>query len=61
MKKAYQIINRGGISVFPTDTVYGIGCNPYNKKSVEKIYEIKSRDTTKTTFQFLAYSKENGS
>ena len=31
IEKAYQIINQGGIAVFPTDTVYGIGCNPYNK------------------------------
>jgi len=55
--KASQIINQGGIAIFPTDTVYGIGCDPYNKKSVEKIYEIKSRDITKLV-PVLAYSKE---
>ena len=37
IEKAFQIINRGGIAVFPTDTVYGIGCDPYNKDSVRKI------------------------
>ncbi len=57
IEKASQIINRGGISVFPTDTVYGIGCNPYNKDSVKKIYEIKSRDISKP-FPVLVYSKE---
>ena len=31
IEKASQIINEGGIVVYPTDTVYGIGCNPYNK------------------------------
>ncbi len=57
IEKASQIINHGGIAVFPTDTVYGIGCNPYNKDSVRKIYEIKSRDISKP-FPVLVYSKE---
>ncbi len=57
IEKASQIINQGGIVVFPTDTVYGIGCNPYNKDSVRKIYEIKSRDISKP-FPVLVYSKE---
>ncbi len=57
IEKASQIINQGGIAVFPTDTVYGIGCNPYNKDSVRKIYEIKSRDISKP-FPVLVYSKE---
>jgi L-threonylcarbamoyladenylate synthase len=30
IQKASQIISEGGIVVFPTDTVYGIGCDPYN-------------------------------
>ena len=57
LKRHLKIINEGGIAIFPTDTVYGIGCDPYNKKSVEKIYEIKSRDATKL-FPVLTYSKE---
>jgi L-threonylcarbamoyladenylate synthase len=57
IEKANQIIKRGGIVIFPTDTVYGIGCDPYNEKSVEKIYEIKSRDIMKPV-PVLAYSIE---
>ncbi|MCH7876976.1 MAG: threonylcarbamoyl-AMP synthase [Thaumarchaeota archaeon] len=57
IEKASQIINQGGIAVFPTDTVYGIGCNPYNKDSVKKICEIKSRDISKP-FPVLVYSKD---
>ena len=57
IKKASQIINEGGIVVFPTDTVYGIGCNPYNINAVKKIYKIKSRDMSKS-FPVLVYSKE---
>lgn len=57
IQKASQIINKGGIVIFPTDTVYGIGCDPYNKESVKKIYDIKSRDISKPV-PVLAYSKE---
>ena len=55
IEKASQVVKNGGIVVFPTDTVYGIGCDPYNKKSVEKIYQIKQRPKTKP-FPILAYS-----
>ena len=55
IKKTSQIIKEGGIVVFPTDTVYGIGCNPYNEKAVKKIYEIKSREKIKA-LPVLAYS-----
>lgn len=57
IEKASQIVSQGGIVVFPTDTVYGIGCNPYNKDAVKKIYKIKSRDFSKP-FPLLVYSKE---
>ncbi len=57
IEKASEIINEGGIVIFPTDTVYGIGCNPYNKESVEKIYKIKSRDIMKL-LPVLTYSIE---
>ena len=57
IEQASKIIEDGGIVVFPTDTVYGIGCNPYNKESAKKVYEIKSRDFTKP-FPVLVYSKE---
>ena len=57
IERATQVINHGGIAIFPTDTVYGIGCNPYNIDSVRKIYEIKSRDIS-IPLPILAYSKE---
>jgi L-threonylcarbamoyladenylate synthase len=40
-------LNDGGIIVFPTDTVYGIGCNPYYDESVERIFQIKDRSEDK--------------
>ena len=55
IEKTFQVIKDGGIAIFPTDTVYGIGCNPYNANAVKKIYEIKSREKTKS-LPVLAYS-----
>ncbi|HJM79142.1 MAG TPA: L-threonylcarbamoyladenylate synthase [Nitrosopumilus sp.] len=55
IKKTFEIIEKGGIVIFPTDTVYGIGCNPYNINSINKIYEIKSRSEIKS-LPVLAYS-----
>lgn len=55
--KASEVIKTGGIVVFPTDTVYGIGCNPYNKEAIQRIYKIKSREISKS-FPILAFSKE---
>jgi L-threonylcarbamoyladenylate synthase len=41
--KCKEIIKNGGIIVYPTDTIYGLGCDPYNKKAVERIFKIKKR------------------
>jgi L-threonylcarbamoyladenylate synthase len=57
IKSAYDSIKKGGVVVFPTDTVYGIGCDPYNQSAINKIYKIKGRDKTKQ-LPVLAYSKK---
>ena len=52
MQQLYQarkILLQGGIVIFPTDTVFGIGCLMNFPKSIEKLYEIKKRDTNKPT------------
>ena len=56
IKLAIESIKNGGVVIFPTDTVYGIGCNPYNEDAVERIYELKNRDCTKP-LPILGYSK----
>jgi len=57
IKAAYDAIKKGGVVAFPTDTVYGIGCDPYNKDAINKIYNIKGREKTKQ-LPVLAYSKK---
>ena len=44
---ASDIIKNGGVVIYPTEGIYGIGCDPYNKHSVEKIFQIKGRDYDK--------------
>ena len=47
LQMAAQIINAGGVIVVPTDTVYGVACDPFNEAAVAKIYELKRRPRTK--------------
>lgn len=47
LNKAIEIINNDGVVIFPTDTVYGIGCNCYSEKAINKIFDIKGRDYNK--------------
>ena len=56
MDKILEVYEKGGIIVFPTDTVYGIGCNPFNKNSISKIYDLKKRSGEKK-FPILGFSK----
>jgi tRNA threonylcarbamoyl adenosine modification protein (Sua5/YciO/YrdC/YwlC family) len=44
IRKAVAILKNGGIIIYPTDTVYGMGCDLFNKKGIERIYEIQRRD-----------------
>ncbi|MBD3282189.1 MAG: threonylcarbamoyl-AMP synthase, partial [Candidatus Portnoybacteria bacterium] len=47
IKKAVQILKQGGIIAYPTETVYGIGADIYNKQAIERIYKTKGRDFKK--------------
>ena len=46
--KAYEIIKEGGIILYPTDTVWGIGCDATNPTAVAKIYKLKKRAETQS-------------
>ena len=47
IKKAIQCMRKGGVILYPTDTVWGIGCDATNKEAVAKVYSIKQRDDSK--------------
>ena len=57
INKIVNAYENGQIIAYPTDTVYGIGCNPFNKDSVSKIYDIKNREGEKR-FPILGFSKK---
>ena len=42
INKAVEVLKKGGVIIYPTDTVYGIGCNIFNKEALQKIKDIKN-------------------
>ena len=50
---AYEIIKNGGIILYPTDTVWGIGCDATNEVAVKRIYALKKREETKSMIALL--------
>ena len=48
MNKALEILRNGGIILYPTDTVWGIGCDATNPEAVAKVYAIKKREDSKS-------------
>ena len=53
IKKALEVLKTGGLILYPTDTLWGIGCDAKNEKAVEKIYKIKKRDDRKSMLILL--------
>jgi len=51
--KALKVIQEGGIILYPTDTVWGIGCDATNNEAVKKIYKLKQRDAAKSMIILL--------
>lgn len=47
IKNAVETMRRGGVILYPTDTVWGIGCDATNAEAVKRVYEIKQRDDSK--------------
>ena len=47
IRQAVEVMRRGGVILYPTDTVWGIGCDATNAEAVARIYRIKQRDDPK--------------
>lgn len=54
IKKAIEVLNAGGIILYPTDTIWGIGCDATNENAVQKIYELKQRTESKSMIVLVA-------
>ncbi|OFX58349.1 MAG: threonylcarbamoyl-AMP synthase [Bacteroidetes bacterium GWA2_30_7] len=55
INKIVDLLKRGGIIIYPTDTVYGLGCDINNPKAVEQIARIKGIKLEKANFSFICY------
>lgn len=47
IKNAVEVLKKGGVILYPTDTVWGIGCDATNPEAVARVYKIKNRDDSK--------------
>ena len=47
IRKACEVMNKGGVILYPTDTIWGIGCDATNEEAVKRVYEIKKRADSK--------------
>ena len=53
LQQALQVLRNGGIIVYPTDTVWGIGCDATNAEAVKRIYQLKQREDSKSMLVLL--------
>ena len=53
IKQIVNVLKNGGLIIYPTDTVYGLGCDIFNHKAIEKLAKIKGLDYKKAHFSFI--------
>lgn len=54
INKAYQVLKRGGIILYPTDTIWGIGCDATNYDAIQRIYKLKQRTESKSMISLVS-------
>ena len=54
-----ECLKKGGVIIYPTDTVYGLGCDIYNRKAVERICKIKGIKPKEANFSFICSDLSN--
>lgn len=55
IEQVADVLRKGGIIIYPTDTVYGLGCDITNQKAIEKIARIRNIKPEKANFSFICY------
>lgn len=59
IKKVVEVLKNGGLVIYPTDTVYGLGCDITNSRALEKLAKIKGVKLEKANFSFICSSLSN--
>ncbi|QQT24229.1 MULTISPECIES: L-threonylcarbamoyladenylate synthase [Sphingobacterium] len=55
IQQVVDVLKRGGVIIYPTDTVYGIGCDITNHKAIERVCEIRGLKVDKANLSFICY------
>jgi len=55
IRQIVEILKQGGIIIYPTDTIYGLGCDIYQHKAIERICRIKNVQPSKANLSFVCY------
>lgn len=55
IEQAVDVLKKGGVIIYPTDTVYGIGCDITNQKAIERVCKIRSLKPEKSNLSFICY------
>lgn len=58
IKKCIEVLQAGGTILYPTDTVWGIGCDATNAEAIKKVYELKKRDDSKALIVLVAGERD---
>lgn len=58
IENCLEVLRNGGVILYPTDTVWGLGCDATNESAVEKIYRIKRRNEEKSMIILLAHEED---
>ncbi|TXD82346.1 threonylcarbamoyl-AMP synthase [Subsaximicrobium wynnwilliamsii] len=59
IRKVVEVLRNGGLIIYPTDTVYGLGCDINNMKALEKVARIKGVKLEKSNFSFICHDLSN--
>jgi L-threonylcarbamoyladenylate synthase len=58
LKENIEILKKGGVGVIPTDTIYGIACRAFDKKALDRLFQIKGRDENKPPVVLISSIKD---
>ena len=58
IEQCLRVLNTGGLILYPTDTVWGIGCDATNKEAVARVYALKKREDEKALIVLVAEERD---
>jgi len=53
ISRSIEVLKKGGLILYPTDTIWGIGCDATNSEAIKKIYSLKKRDNSQSLISLV--------